>query len=375
MTALVLAALVGGADLATGGFRSAPAPGGGQRFEEAARVGVAAPCTVAAPRTAAGWQRAFAALDGPGWAGGDQASSVALPDGRILWLFGDTLRRGARGMEMVHNSMVIADGGCLRPVLAATEIFPDAADGTWFWPQHAAVRGDRLHVFVSRVRRAGGGPFGFTLDGTEIAEFGLASGRDPVLLRRVRTPSTGHGEDRPQWGAAIAMHGATTYVYGTARVDRPLVFGKALYVARVATSALADRRAWRYWDGHGWSPAPGAAAVIHPAVDGVSTSLSVDRLPDGRWLAVTKKNEFLGTDVVALTGPGPAGPWTETTLAAAPSYTEPGRLAYTALAHPEVALAGNRLLVTVCRNDESLAAVYADPGRYKPRFLEVAVPR
>src|SRR5947199_4739897 len=36
------------------------------------------------------WQKAFDNLNSDTWSGGDQTASTRLPDGRVLWLFGDT---------------------------------------------------------------------------------------------------------------------------------------------------------------------------------------------------------------------------------------------------------------------------------------------
>ncbi len=49
-----------------------------------------ATCDRPAPSSARGWAAAFGHVAG-GWLAGDNAASVPLPDGRVAWLFGDTL--------------------------------------------------------------------------------------------------------------------------------------------------------------------------------------------------------------------------------------------------------------------------------------------
>lgn len=112
----------------------------------------AAPCAVPAPATAAGYAAAFAAVDGD-WAAGDQASSTRLPDGRIVWLFADTLLGG----RLVHNSLVLQDRGCFTAVSGPDhgEVIPNPSPGTWYWPQQAIADGTRLWVTAVRVARAG----------------------------------------------------------------------------------------------------------------------------------------------------------------------------------------------------------------------------
>ena len=110
----------------------------GLTFGPQHRAGAAAEaggrCTAAAPTTAAGYQRMFDGLYGR-WAGGDQAVSVALPDGRTLWIFADTISGErapdggyAAGWTMRHNSFVVQDGGCLTAI-AGTPL-PDRAPAT-----------------------------------------------------------------------------------------------------------------------------------------------------------------------------------------------------------------------------------------------------
>ena len=72
--------------------------------------------------------RLFTAYGNQGghWTGGDRTASVALPDGRIVWLFSDTFlgpvnpdhsRPGTA--PFVHNSMVVERDGKLGPTLTS----------------------------------------------------------------------------------------------------------------------------------------------------------------------------------------------------------------------------------------------------------------
>jgi hypothetical protein len=54
------------------------------------------------------------------WSGGDGAASVLLPDGRVVWLFSDTLigpvnadHSRPRSAVLVNNSLVVQDGTAL----------------------------------------------------------------------------------------------------------------------------------------------------------------------------------------------------------------------------------------------------------------------
>ncbi len=342
----------------------------------------APPCPLPAPTTAAGWQAAFDGLNDASWSGADQGSSLRLPDGRLLWVFDDTFQGGEEpdgsrspGTRFVHNSLVLSDGGCLRGVTGPTgaEVVPDTPDGQWFWPLHAVVDGGRLFLPSSRVARVTGPDdvSSFSTDGTWLAELTLPAGGTPTFSRLWSTPASGTPDTTPQWGSAVAQADGYTYVYGTQRVAEPFVFGKALYVARVPAGKLTSLSAWRFWDGSRWVAPAGSARAVKGAVGGVSTSLSVWRAGDGTWRALTKKDDYLGQDVVLLRAPAPTGPWSEVVVGTSPSGAQPGQTTYNAFGHPQVPLTDGGLLWSVSRNDD-WADHLADADLYKPQFAQTA---
>ncbi len=334
----------------------------------------AVPCPVPAPDSAAGYERAFDSLSG-GWAGGDQTSSTLLPDGRVLWLFGDTLQgtwtpEGALiGGRMVHNSFVIQDAGCFTPMTGpgGAEVIPNEPDGQWYWPQHALADGSRLWVTAMRVAGIAPNSLSFSIRGMVLAEFTLRPSGLPRFVGLHRSPASEAGDFGVLWGTGLAREGALVYVYGTRR-SLQSVLGRDLLLASAPLARLTEPSAWRYRTASGWSPDPTRAAILVPADGGVSTALSAHR-SDAGWVLITKRDEFLGTDVVALEGDDPWGPFTIHTLFAAPS--EGNEMAYQPLAHPELALRDGSLLVTVNHNNTSLAVVLRDHEAFRPTFTAV----
>src|SRR4051794_25869998 len=81
----------------------------------------------AAPRVAATDVTAMFrryADSGGGWTGGDNTASVALPDGRVGWLFSDTYlghvaadHTRPRDSPFVHNTIVVQEGMTLTRTL------------------------------------------------------------------------------------------------------------------------------------------------------------------------------------------------------------------------------------------------------------------
>ncbi len=73
------------------------------------RTGHHADCARSTPRTASGWDATFDRLGGR-FAIGDQSTSFQLPDGRTMWLFGDTIQGnltksgGVTNWRMPHST-------------------------------------------------------------------------------------------------------------------------------------------------------------------------------------------------------------------------------------------------------------------------------
>lgn len=152
---MTIAAIVGiGAGRAAGtdtGSRPAPVRAVAAHVVRAARGGRPA-CTTPAPTTAAGYTRAFASLPASQWGAADVALSVPLPDGRIVWLWGDTLRAG----PMVHSSAIVQTRGCLHVSRAGAQLLPNTSPTLIYWITGARTVGPgRLRVAARQIRLTG----------------------------------------------------------------------------------------------------------------------------------------------------------------------------------------------------------------------------
>lgn len=317
----------------------------------------------------------------PGFVGADVGADVVLQDGRRLWVFGDTLRQaGFRGQRFVRNSMLLFSPGCATVVMPSDHgaVVPDRADGVGYWPMDVGVVHrsgfDVVGVSLQRVRTTGSGIFDFEVLGPAIAEFVVPAGAAPrLVLVRDLGPDDADPE-RPMWGAAIETTADAVYVYGTARPADGSSFGRSLQVARAPIDDVANQSRWRYWDGRTWQRDPARAAVLVPAVGGVSEVLSVFRRA-GTWYAVSKRDDVLGQDLVIWKAPGPTGPFTPSTpLARIPSDSANGLLRYMPLAHPDLLPEPGSVVVSYSRNVADLARLQQDPYLYRPRFLRVPLP-
>lgn len=317
-----------------------------------------------------------------GFAGGDVGASVELQDGRQVYVFGDTLRgEDFVGQKFVHNSMLVFSPGCSRVVMPRDHgaLVPDRGDGVGYWPMSIARVGrgddDVLGVGLQRVRMTGGsGVFDFEILGPAIARFVVPRGGTPELLGVEDI-----GPDRvdttvPMWGAAVALDDGWVYVYGTSRPPEGGFQGFALRVARTRPESISDPSTWSFWDGARWTADSDDAVELIGSDGGVSQTLSVFA-SGGRWYALSKRNEVLGTDLTIWTAPGPEGPFTAAVTAASiPSDAVTGTLRYLPLAHPELLPVPGTVVVSYSVNNTDPAVVRDDPRRYRPRFLRVELP-
>ncbi len=312
----------------------------------------------------------------PAWQAGDIGASGRLSDGRLVWLFGDTVRRSSFEPRIVANSMLVSSGRCVSQLRTPDNgpVIPDVDGTTVRWPMSVAVgrRGshDVIVVLCSRIRRGSGGSFDFTFLGTSAAVFTVRRGQVPQLEKVVDITPDSTSPQQINWGSASNLHGRWLYVYGTRLTGQKYVFGRELYVARVPVSDPGKRSRWEFWDGGSWVSEPTKAAVILPADGGVSQTLSVDSV-GARFVAVSKRDGDISNFVYEWVAPNPWGPWTPMKELKAPGGFDTGKLKYAPLAHPEIPIADGRLLVSISRNTTDFEHLLKDPKVGRPYFVEV----
>jgi hypothetical protein len=328
------------------------------------------------PTSAAEINRGVAQGGLPRWQAADIGASARLSDGRIVWLFGDTVRTDSFDPRIVANSLLVSSRGCVSQLVPPDQgpVVPDGADGTVRWPMSVAVGrsggSDVVVVLCSRIDRGDSGAFGFTYLGSSAAVFTVEPNGVPELQKVVRLTPTSRDPQQINWGSASVLHEDWFYVYGTRLTGRAGDVGRELHVARAPADAPGDRRRWQFWDGNRWQPDHRRAAVVLPSAGGVSQTLSVD-VVDGTFVAVSKGGGDLGDFVYEWRSPTASGPWTGYQEVSAPSGFDTGRLQYAPLAHPEVPLRSGHLLVSVSRNTTDLKSLVRDPTIGRPRFVEV----
>jgi Domain of unknown function (DUF5005) len=318
-------------------------------------------CLDAAPIRAADYQRAFDTRTND-WAGGDGAFDVALPDGRVLWLFGDTFsgtvngRTLRPGYRIPRNSFQVQTGRCFAPELGGTltrrtSRIADPAADEWYWPIAGSVSGNEVRVWMYHLRRVDGLPgWDWTVLGLRVASLRLP---DLVVTSVSDDP---HAAGTPLYGESVVTSGATVHLYGGGAGGQ--------YLAR-ASVAQAATGPYEYWAGGStWSPDPGAAVGLQLPGATRFASLSFVAYGSG-YLASGRLFGILSTAVHAWYSPTPQGPWHplgqigETAL-------DPGQFAYGG--RVAAGLPGTPPMVVSSVN--AMDAATTDLLRYGARFTE-----
>ena len=311
-----------------------------------------------------------------GFTGGDGTYSVALPDGRNAWIFGDTFigsvnkdkSRKKLSPMYVRNSMVIQDGDSLTTLFTGTltnysslVIHPAVQeentslteDSIWFWPGDGFVEDNLLKVFLSEFTQFDTGMWNFKWEGTWLAYFTLPDIKLEKLERI--TKSTGNNV---HYGHATYLGNEFTYVYG-AKEGKP-------HVARYEKGNVHGN--WEFYNGKTWCSNPNNSAPM-VNVDG-SEQFSVFKLND-KFVFITQMGS-LSPDICSFVSDTPYGTWkNQSLLYSTPLPADNDNIfTYNALAHPQFIKDGS-LLISYNTNSFILADHFVNADIYRPRFIRV----
>lgn len=311
-----------------------------------------------------------------GVAGSDYARALPLGDDRVLWTFQDVFLGSdddLRDDRFVHNAALLQEGRCFRVVHGGTASRPsswisrtgDVPLRRWLWPLDAEVGPDGLIrlVVAEMTNPTGRG----ATDGAEPVGAWLATVRpaDLSVVALERAPDPG-----PHlYGWSIVSDDTFSYLFSHCyrQFVPPRDCGGEVRVARVPRGQL--QAAPSYWTGSGWSDDRATAAVVHRR--DVVTPVSVERV-GGRFVSVTKLDDWFGSELVVDVAERPEGPWVEV----ARHVVEPrcaGCNTYGAHLLPWLDASGE-LLVVLSSNAWDMRVSLADGSLYRPAALTVPYP-
>ena len=313
--------------------------------------------------------------DDAGVTAGDGMYSILLPDGRSIFLMGDSytgkVTAGARstGDHMFRNTYQVYDNGKVSAITsgpdhsAAVPVdYPDEV--RWYWPGHGFVSGNTLYIFQLLMYQGASGAWGFRYLETHVLEYSLP---DITLKRDYKIPYSGTSE--AVYGAAALYDGGTVYVYAQYEKANGDPFNPVSQVlcARTTTAELDSR--WEYYTGSGWSadskdavPLSGLSAVP------VSSQFNVFKLRD-KYVLLTQHKMLGDGRIFTAVADTPYGPWVKLKqIFKVPELPSSKWFTYNAMAHPQFERDGE-ILVSFCVNTEEFSEQFTNVECYRPRFF------
>jgi hypothetical protein len=328
------------------------------------------------------------------WQGADAAYSIPLQDGRVVWIFGDTLygdKRQVTGNDprMVHNTIGIStckDGNwkieysIKRGVQGEFDSFfkPQRNDGTYYWALDGVEYNHELWITLVCVRNKPNSDafaLGFEVCGTDLAHVtGLKE--DPQNWKVSYFPLVEESvHANPSASALIEddyLYIFTLYEQG----NRPQI------LTRIPLKGLGDpKKNLRYLGSDDqWHEGiePAKAKVI---MNKGASEMSVHYHPElKKWLAVLVDPQIFSDKVLLRTAPSMTGPWTEGDVIykipilqkSDPNY-DPDTFCYAGKEHPEFEKPGELLFTYVC-NSMKPKKLEVETNVYFPQVVRMPMP-
>ncbi len=324
-----------------------------------------------------------------GWTAGDATLSVPLPDGRTIWLFGDsylenvnTTNNTLSCLFQIRNCMVVQDS--IDPALLTTYIDEGQSgvlrstfklgpnDPAILWPGHGFTDADTVYIYLDEIDNATMSHLGLyvaklQLPGLQINGIYELPEHAGIIMGRAVITDTASGY---------------RYIYGN-KVNW-IVWEPFVARTLIGTNILAP---YQFYTGSGWSYNPYAAATV--SSEYVSPGFSAFKM-NNRFFILTQENGLLtcglGREIYIMESENPWGPFTNKQLVYTIEDQFNGHytLTYNAQAHPSFTENGE-LLVSYNINDrvdtlepficpsqcKNLGRDRMDADTYRPKFIRV----
>ena len=302
---------------------------------------------------------------GGGWTGGDATYSVALPDGRTVWFFGDTFLgtvnpdRSRTPTGLLRNTFVIQDGNDLTTLTSGsstnqTTFLEPAEPGWWYWPGDGTVVNDTLQVIMFGFSSSGSGDmWDFGYKSIDLAKFTLPDISLVSIERIISEPTTNYG------ACLMEADDGYIYLYGAEKVG----FNKHLHVARALDGDLSNK--WTYYTGSGWSDNPEESIRMLPSV---SEQFSV--FEKGGQFYLMTQHHILGKEIYMYKSSSPFGPFENQTTIYCTPETGGDIFTYNAFAHPQFSM-DDGLLISYNVNSFKFVDLFQNADNYRPYFFRV----
>lgn len=326
------------------------------------------------------------------WLGADAAYSVPLPDGRSVWIFGDTLygdKRVVTGEEprMVRNSIGVSkcSGEQFKldyiirkaPTGEFKDFFESAKKGTWYWALDGFYNNRALWVTLLCMRAVAvneGNPFGFETCGADLAKV------------------TELDKDPQQWKVAIqplVPDGMNAYPSATTFTKDGFAYLFALYesgsrpllVTRIPLDGLEKaERNLQYLSRDGsWKPGFDPKQAKEVMATG-NTEMTIRYHPDlKKWVAVMNEPKMRSDKIIVSTAQNFTGPWSEAKevyslpeMQKEGAAYDPDNVCYAGKEHPEYRTKDSLIITYTC-NTMKVQKLTTKNDIYFPQVVRIPV--
>ena len=314
------------------------------------------------------------------WLGADDAYSIDMGNGRVLWLFADSfiaLRPGGtrHQSKMIRNSIAIQRG--YDPSSASIKFYWRTGRGkpasffgerrnVWYWPGDGIVVGDRLLVFLMKIHATKTG-LGFEAFGW--AAVAVDNPHDEPLRWRMRWLDGPANDLNVIIGSASLLR-AGDFVYAFSAQEPA---GKHdVYLVRwpVDKAAEGDLREPFWWcGGDQWVKQTQLEQKPAVVFSEAQTEFTVHFDSTLKRYIQIQTLGFGGASMALRSSSGITGSWSRPEpFYRPPESDRPGVFVYAGKAHPE--LKGADLILTYVANHSNFGALVDDRSIYYPRFLK-----
>lgn len=316
--------------------------------------------------------------------GQDAATSIQLPTGDALWLFGDTVEGSFETIRGLPLEDKLSNTGALVPpqnVSAGIEkfCFLTSNDGRRarqlipyvdgespaaqrLWPIHGTCVGDDIYVFYHRISLIPGVDVfdNFKLDGMGIARADVGEWQFERLLAPDGSREFWKG-DQPTFGVFVEQRDGYVYVWGS------LMTG--MFLARTRPDSITELASYEYLVEAPtmqeptrvprWSREYAPSASLFDAVPN-EMSAAYNRYL-GCYVAIhsyLRENQLVMRTADAITGP-----WSDAEVVYRPQRIKDDDLVYAAKEHPELSREDGRIIYVT----------FVNSSTYVPQLVELTL--
>lgn len=315
-----------------------------------------------------------------GWCAADATISLLLPDGKTVWLFGDTFIGQKTGdfsispvnSRLINNSAIIEDNGLLSAYYNGTMSSPSSlipADGeSYFWPEHAIIENDTIKIFALRVTHQNNETpgFDFRIGTTRIANF-----KYPEMEYIGSTNIQSVTDTTMRFGACVLRSGNYTYIFGVKDTTSGGMTWPLPYLARCKESI---NEPWEFYAGNGlWTL---RCEDSKPVGDRPMSESFYVYEKDKKFYLIMHEIWTVG-ELYILEADSITGPWKRATSGGketlfATITPQANLFSYNLFAHPQFQLDG-KILISFNVNTTNFSSIYSDTRNYRARFYWLSI--